>query len=199
MARFWVYIGDKIQGPVDIPSLRKVPGFNLLTQVCPEGAETWRMADEVIEIKSYFLSPPRPNSFAIELGNTAPKLDLALPRPELEEMTLPEPNTAWQKLATPYKQGEPILEILPADEPKTEPAVAGPGAALRAVCEVCGYKNPRDVSICMKCGEKLLSPAKGSDLPAGQAGLSTGQAGLPTGQAGPTPTAAGGQTPSPIA
>src|SRR5947209_17690563 len=106
MARFWVYIGDKIQGPVDIPSLRKVPGFNLLTQVCSEGDQTWRMADDVIEIKSYFLSPPRPNSFAIPAGNTAPKLDLppqavSAPIPELEELSLPEPNTSWQKAATP--------------------------------------------------------------------------------------------------
>src|SRR5438105_5043494 len=98
MARFWVYVGDKVQGPVDIPSLRKVPGFNLLSQVCEEGEQTWRMADEVIEIKSYFLSPPRPNSFAIDAGNTAPNLDLA-PKPALEEMTLPEPNISWQKPA----------------------------------------------------------------------------------------------------
>src|SRR5690348_15020102 len=104
MARFWVYIGDKVQGPVDIPSLRTVPGFNLLTQVCQEGGETWRMADEVIEIKSYFLSPPRPNSFAIPAGNTAPKLDLSpiaelAPKRELEELSLPEPSTAWQNPA----------------------------------------------------------------------------------------------------
>src|SRR2546429_1724987 len=109
MARFWVYIGDKIQGPVDIPSLRKVPGFNLLTQVCPEGAQTWRMADDVIEIKSYFLSPPRPNSFAIPAGNTAPKLDFAPPleaaaKPVLEELTLPEPNTSWQNATEPAKK-----------------------------------------------------------------------------------------------
>jgi len=140
MARFWVYIGEKIQGPVDIPSLRKVTGFNLLTQVCQEGEETWRMADEVIEIKSYFISPPRPNSFALDAGNTAPKLDLVpSSSPVLEELTLPEPNTAW---------GNPA----PSTDKKPEPA--GP-AALRAVCEVCGYKNPRDVPVCMKCGEKL--------------------------------------------
>ena len=59
MPKFWVYIDAKIQGPVQIPSLRKVAGFNLLTQVCLEGEQSWRMADEVIEIKSYFLSPPR--------------------------------------------------------------------------------------------------------------------------------------------
>jgi hypothetical protein len=146
MARFWVYVGDKVQGPVDIPSLRKVPGFNLLSQVCLEGEQTWRMADEVIEIKSYFLSPPRPNSFAIEAGNTAPKLDLA-PPPQIlpEEMTLPEPNMSWQK---------GTLEVIPADEPKKD--AAGP-ASLRTLCEVCGYKNPRDVNICMKCGEKLAT------------------------------------------
>ena len=157
MARFWVYIGDKIQGPVDVPSLRKVPGFNLLTQVCPEGAETWRMADEVIEIKSYFLSPPRPNSFAIPLGNTAPKLDFVAPpetatKPVLEELTLPEPNTSWQNgTADPAKK-----EAAPAAAPT---GGSPPLGALRTICEVCSYKNPRDVTVCMKCGEKLSVPA----------------------------------------
>jgi len=142
MARFWVYIGDKIQGPVDIPSLRKVPGFNLLTQVCLEGEQTWRMADEVIEIKSYFLSPPRLNSFTIEAGNAAPKLD-PFPKPVLEELTLPEPNTLEQISSPPLNK-------------KSETAPGGTtSSALRAVCEVCGYKNPRDVAVCMKCGEKL--------------------------------------------
>src|ERR1700691_1695493 len=104
MARFWVYIGDKIQGPVDIPSLRKVTGFNLLTQVCQEGEENWRMADEVIEIKSYFISPPRPNSFALEAaGNAAPKLEPVALKSEIEELTLPEPNTSWTK---------PTLEVI---------------------------------------------------------------------------------------
>ena len=162
VARFWVYIGDKIQGPVDIPSLRKVPGFNLLTQVCVEGEESWRIADEVIEIKSYFLSPPRPNSFAIDAGNTAPKMDLPVPKPVTEELTLPEPNTSWQKMVPMAKAGEPRFEILESGSPKTkEVPVAGPGAALRAVCEICGYKNPRDVNVCMKCGEALKgAPAK---------------------------------------
>ena len=150
MARFWVYVGDKVQGPVDIPSLRKVPGFNLLSQVCEEGAEIWRMADEVIEIKSYFISPPRPNSFALDSGNAAPKIEFS-PQPMIEEMTLPEPNMAWQKTTAPSKSGDPNLEIL-------TPTPVG-GAALRAVCEVCGYKNPRDVAVCMKCGEKLKGAA----------------------------------------
>jgi hypothetical protein len=94
----------------------------------------------VIEIKSYFLSPPRPNSFAITVGNTAPKLDFA-PEPEaaakpvLEELTLPEPNTSWQDAA-----GESAK--------KEVPPITG-GMAVRAVCAVCGYKNPRDVAVCM--------------------------------------------------
>ena len=154
MARFWVYVGDKVQGPIDIPSLRKVPGFNLLSQVCQEGEQTWRMADEVIEIKSYFISPPRPNSFALDAGNAAPKLDLDT-KPVLEELTLPEPNIAWQKGAAPSKAGTPDLEILPAASGGVPPVQSGPNAGLRAVCEVCGYKNPRDVAVCMKCGEKL--------------------------------------------
>jgi len=38
------------------------------------------------------------------------------------------------------------------------------GTALRAVCDVCGYKNPRDVAVCMKCGEKTPRNA-GGDSP----------------------------------
>src|SRR5690349_10919461 len=135
MARFWVYVGDKVQGPVDIPSLRKIPGFNLLTQVCPEGGETWKVADEVIEIKSYFLSPPRPNSFAIDAGNAAPQLDL-VPKPEmLEDMSLPEPNLSWQNSVAESKPREAKLEVI---SPAQVPTQTGPGAALRALCETCG-------------------------------------------------------------
>ncbi len=154
MPRFWVYIGDKIQGPLDIPSLRKVTGFNLLSQVCQEGEQSWRVADEVIEIKAYFLSPPRPNSLAINAGNTAPQLDLSpMVASEFEEMTLPEPNISWGAPGGASK-GTPDLEVLfPDDSGRKE--TAGPGAALRAVCDVCGYKNPRDVAICMKCGDTL--------------------------------------------
>ena len=54
MGRFWVYLDNRVQGPVDVPNLRKLSGFTLLTQVCPEGQEAWRLADEIIEIKSYF-------------------------------------------------------------------------------------------------------------------------------------------------
>ena len=175
MARFWVYIGDKIQGPVDIPSLRKVPGFNLLTQVCLEGEQTWRMADEVIEIKSYFISPPRLNSFTIETGNTVPKLD-PFPKPEVEELTLPEPNTLEQISGAPLNK-------------KAEPAAAGASSsALRAVCEVCGYKNPRDVVICMKCGEKLKGAPKPSTPPISSTPAAATQV-SPGPVAGPDPVA----------
>ncbi len=188
MARFWVYIGDKIQGPVDIPSLRKVPGFNLLTQVCPEGEETWRIADEVIEIKSYFLSPPRPNSFAVSAGNTAPNLDAPpkvefSPLPELEELTLPEPNTSWQNLAADPKK----IEAAAAPAGQT-----GPGAALRAVCDVCGYKNPRDVTLCMKCGEILKGVSSKPAVPGPTPAVS-----LPA--PNPVLTPARATTPAPVA
>src|SRR5690242_16734109 len=148
MARFWVYIGDKVQGPVDIPSLRKIPGFNLLCQVCEEGAQNWRLADEVIEIKSYFLAPPRPNSLAIDPGNTAPKLDLT-PKLEPEEFTLPEPNLSWQSAANKTPAKQPNLEIVMPDFTKKGEPGSSPNNALRMVCEICGYKNPRDVTVCM--------------------------------------------------
>ncbi len=192
MARFWVYVGDKVQGPVDIPSLRKVPGFNLLTQVCLEGDQTWRMADEVIEIKSYFLSPPRPNSFAISAGNTAPKLDLPpkaefAPTPELEELTLPEPNTSWQNGIGPGAAPPPV-----GSGSGTGPTQPHGVPALRAVCDVCGYKNPRDVSVCMKCGENLKAPAPkaAASLP-----IPTPSSAAPT----PVPSPAPSPAPTPVA
>jgi len=57
MERYWVYLDNKVQGPIEVPALRKLNGFNLLTQVCVEGQEAWHVADEVIEIKLTF--PPR--------------------------------------------------------------------------------------------------------------------------------------------
>jgi hypothetical protein len=145
MSRYWVYLDSKVQGPLDVPSLRKVQGFNLLSQVCVEGEQTWRAADEVIEIKSYFLAPPRPNSFAAGPGNTAPKIDLEerpTPTPAFEELILPETK---------------------APEPKGAAKAAGP-VPLRSACGICGYKNPRDVTTCMKCGGPLETPPVGPSL-----------------------------------
>src|SRR6266850_770723 len=74
MERFWVYLENKVQGPVEIPALRKLNGFNLLTQVCPEGQESWHMADEVIEIKAYFSAPPRGSSLIPESQQELPAM-----------------------------------------------------------------------------------------------------------------------------
>jgi len=134
------------------------------------------MADDVIEIKSYFLSPPRPNSFAMAAGNTAPKLDLA-PPPDLAPKArpgradTPEPNTSWQNNA-----------VEPA---KKEAAPMPGGTALRAVCDVCGYKNPRDVAVCMKCGEKLPGTPVGT-VPTEKPALAP----LPTPTPAPSPAPA---------
>lgn len=156
MPRFWIYIGDKVQGPLDVPSLSKVSGFNLLTQVCEEGAQAWRVADEVIEIKSYFLAPPRPNSFALDAGNAAPKLE---PPPLLsddEEVELPSPNTDWTAGTGKKPVGAPLEMLVSAEsKPGAAAPATGPGASLRSICKTCGYKNPRDVALCMKCGEDL--------------------------------------------
>jgi len=138
MARFWVYIDSKVEGPLEVPALRKVQGFNLLSQVCAEGEQTWRMADEVIEIKSYFLAPPRAGAITFEAGNTALLVE---PDPELQVETLEEKPGAV-----------PLTVIDPKEIKETKDAKApGPGG-LRVSCEVCGYKNPRDVKDCMKCG-----------------------------------------------
>ncbi len=160
MPRFWAYIGDKVQGPMEVPALSKVSGFNLLTQVCEEGAQSWRMADEVIEIKSYLLAPPRPNSFALDAGNAAPKLDLP-PVPHVEELILPAQNMEWTKPAAQEKISGEVVSA--ASAAASSAPSTGTGAALRAVCQTCGYKNPRDVSLCMKCGEELKSAAPASD------------------------------------
>lgn len=157
MSRFWVYLENKVQGPIEIPALRKLNNFNLLTQVCAEGQESWRMADDVIEIKSYFSSPPRVSSLLTQT-QTLPK--------ELEN---PEPMTAEQAAieTLPDEPAPTKLEmVLPTDsgvETGTGPSEAVHGdpaksAALRVTCAVCGYKNPRDVKICMQCATPLQSP-----------------------------------------
>jgi len=177
MARFWVYIGDKIQGPVDIPALRKIPGFNLLTQVCLEGEQTWRMADEVIEIKSYFISPPRLNSFTLDAGNAAPKLEQTDFKPALEE--LPSDTSPVKEKAVP-----------------TPAASRSASAGLREFCEACGYKNPRNLSVCMKCGEKLKG---GSNLSAPSAVSEPVPVPVPVSISVPTPVSAPLQPTGPVA
>lgn len=158
MERYWVYIDTKIQGPLDIPALRKVAGFTLLTQVCKEGEQTWRVADEVIEIKAYFLSPPRISSLPVEIGNTA----LAQPEPlslpkEADEpfvMTMEGSPTTPAPLKTELPEVE-TLKDEPAVTASAAPKRATPPGSLRTSCPTCAYKNPRDVNACMKCGTPL--------------------------------------------
>src|SRR4051812_922613 len=123
MARYWLYLDSKVLGPYEVSHLRKVPGFTLLSQVCAEGEQAWRVADEVIDIKSYFLAPPRASSIMLDSGNA-----VAVPQPLPEEVTT-------------------LLSVI---EPEKEaPGSATPAAmaqGLRLFCEICGYKNPRDVA-----------------------------------------------------
>jgi len=159
MSRYWIYIDSKIQGPFEVNSLRRAAGFNLLTQVCLEGQKTWSLADDVLEIKSYFLSPPRVSSLALEVGNTALNVEVE---------TAASPHTQSSPLAV-LSMGDNLVEELPPlkagssigkkeGAAQTSPAAAElkPGS-LRALCDVCGYKNPRDVSLCMKCGTPIAA------------------------------------------
>src|ERR1700746_3297794 len=63
-----------------------MPGFNLLTQVCQEGQASWRVADEVIEIKAYFSAPPRGSSLAPQTQPELPPFE----KPQMENV-LPSP------------------------------------------------------------------------------------------------------------
>jgi hypothetical protein len=155
MERYWVYLDNKVQGPIEIPSLRKLSGFNLLTQVCVEGQESWRVADEVIEIKAYFAAPPRGSSLVPDTQPDLPvaekpQIELAMPSTSVIE-TLPEMpgvqagNTAPKPMATPAVQTAAQAAF----------GQASPAESLRQSCATCGYKNPRDVAVCMKCGSPL--------------------------------------------
>lgn len=148
MPRYWLYLDSKVQGPYEIPHLRKVPGFTLLTQVCAENDPSWRLADEVIDIKAYFLAPPRASSVFLDSGNAA-----AAPQAWVEEtpsaLSLVEPRS--QEALDASTAASPAVQ---AEEPPVERPGPGP-QALRLSCEVCGYKNPRDVASCMKCGTTL--------------------------------------------
>lgn len=154
MARYWVYLDTKTQGPFEVPDLRKVPGFNLLAQVCAEGEQAWRMADEVIEIKSYFLAPPRARSAALEIGNAALRLE-----PEIELPEAPEPVHL-----TVVEPGVPDAAALPPAPQETVKRARLVG--MRVACGVCGYKNPRDVKDCMKCGTVLQLEETAGGAPA---------------------------------
>ncbi len=140
---------------MDVASLSKVSGFNLLTQVCEEGAQVWRMADEVIEIKSYLLSPPHPNSFALDAGNAAPQWEPPPPVPIIEEVTLSEPNLDWLGSTLEAKKSDPSPEVPAVSPGPARAASSSPELELRNLCEACGFRNPRDVALCMKCGDVL--------------------------------------------
>lgn len=180
MPRFWIYIGTKIQGPLDVSSLRKVPGFTLLTQVCQEGEQTWRVADEVIEIKSYFLAPPRPNSFVSPNSNAVQVTEMP---PELAALPLPDAaKDKTPKLSIVNAVDGDTLELpevkkaAPTPEAGASPAPAAGG--LRILCDICGYKNPRDVAACMKCGSPLKAPGAAPEGQPGAAPLKTPEAPL---------------------
>src|SRR5687767_5803663 len=117
MARFWVYLDNQVQGPVEIPALRKLPGFNLLTQVCLEGQEAWRMADEVIEIKAYFSAPPRSSSLIPDTQADPSPVEKAQ-----MESTLPPSAMATETLPPVERKQDPDVETLP------EPVVAAGNA-----------------------------------------------------------------------
>jgi len=214
MARYWVYIDSKIQGPVDVPALRKIAGFTLLTQVCSEGEQTWRMADEIVEIKSYFLSPPRASTLLAQAANgdivrdAGPALTVIDPEPAIEAPPMVRPvldAKGQEPLATammgqvPAPTPEPVIVPFPAKES------AGP-LSLRQVCEKCGYKNPRDVNACMKCGSSLgdvkESGAPGPGTKAAEVPIpvpaTKGPDPRPSPSLTPASSAAMGPTPSPM-
>jgi len=158
MARYWVYIEGKIQGPAEVTGLRRVPGFNLLSQVCMEGEQTWSLADDVLEIKSYFLSPPRASSLTMDIGNTALKI-------EAEATAPPRSASPLSVLTDNLVEELPPLESKAPKKNTPMPApVEGKPGSLRTLCEVCGYKNPRDVNLCMKCGTPIAAAGSGTEV-----------------------------------
>jgi hypothetical protein len=150
---------------MDIPSLRKVQGFTLLTQVCPESGQAWRMADDVIEIKSYFLAPPRVSSMLVEALNAEQAPSPVAVEEYRPPLTVIEPRVEMlgDKGALKPPAGMPDFNALHAEaEAKLEgpdAAPAGGPASLRIFCESCGYRNPRDVKACMKCATPLKAPS----------------------------------------
>jgi ribosome-associated toxin RatA of RatAB toxin-antitoxin module len=181
MARYWVYIDSKIQGPVEVPALRRVAGFNLLSQVCMEGEQTWSLADDILEIKSYFLAPPRASSLQMEFGNTAVKVEAEAPpiRNDASPLSILSMDQNLVEELPPLDGKAPPVK---KDAPGGTAAAEGKPNALRALCDVCGYKNPRDVTLCLKCGAPVGAapatvekPTVDVPLPAAAAPASTGE------------------------
>jgi len=201
MQRYWVYIDSKVQGPVDVPALRKISNFTLLTQVCAENEQTWRMADEIIEIKSYFLSPPRASALMAEAVNAAP-----LPKESGTLLTVIEPDPVVEStrpLPAPLPGGMPEPAVVKIPLNAVTPAMGGPkeqSGALRLYCAVCGYKNPRDVTSCMKCGTPIQTPSPEK----GEGGRRPDEGPSPRPSPGkvegiPTPSASPAKAPEPAA
>lgn len=155
MPRYWVHLDNRVQGPYEIPALRKLPGFNFLTQVCLEGQDDWRMADEVIEIKAYFSAPPRTRATEESLMESgadkrAGESINSLGRVE----TLPPPGG----LITSADGVETLPDTPLVSVGNTAVQAAPTPDGLRRSCATCGYKNPREVNACMKCGTPLKAP-----------------------------------------
>lgn len=58
--RFIVYLGGVIQGPLNIPEMWELPGFNGKTTVCREGEDGWAPAEVFPEIEHLRYAPPPP-------------------------------------------------------------------------------------------------------------------------------------------
>jgi len=142
MGKFWVYLDNKVQGPMEVPNLRKMGGFTLLTQVCADGQSGWELADNIVEIKAYFSAPPRATTLPFEMASLTPSNTIVLePNIQPQSETL-KPN--------PVELNKPV---------STSPTSGPSKGALRIACPVCDYKNPRESKICMKCGELLKEDA----------------------------------------
>ncbi len=169
--RFWVYLENNVQGPVDIPALRKLNGFNLLTQVCQEGQSAWRMADEVIEIKSYFSAPPRVSALITQQNAQTAEIPETLPSPKTIELSVVDAQASADTDTLPDASNTPntdaVMQKLEADSPLAKrPALVPPEGeeeTLGKMCPKCAKQNPLERKTCRACGV-ALEPDK-EDMP----------------------------------
>ena len=55
MEKFWVFLDRRMQGPLDIAALLKLPGFHPETKVCRDGDEAWQPASEDLRLRDAML------------------------------------------------------------------------------------------------------------------------------------------------
>src|SRR6478735_2537765 len=98
MAKYWIYIGNQVQGPFELEQLIRLPGFSRQSQVSPDdegSAGKWISPAEIPDLARIFQKAdelhaapiptpkpaPKPKPFPAKLTHVPPPVDEKRPFP----------------------------------------------------------------------------------------------------------------------